>query len=166
MVDVKPVGQIIYAGKWTENEHRRVVFDISEFATQYPDAEYVLLMQRPYDDDAYPVPSGQIEIADGKLYWTLASGDLAQKGRGKCEIIVQSGLVIAKDDVYSIYIDEAIEYGSEPPEPWQGWVIQVAGDADRAEAAAGRAEHAAEHFRLIAEKISGNNYIMSLGTEE
>lgn len=166
MVDVHPVGQIIYAGKWAENEHRRVVFDISEYVSQYPDALYVLLMQRPYDENAYPVPSEQIEISDGKLYWTLTSGDMAQKGRGKCEIVVQSDSIIAKDDVYSIYISEAIEYGSEPPEPWEGWVTQVAEDAERADTAAERAEYAAEHFRLVAEQISGNNYVMSLGTEE
>lgn len=173
MVDVHPVGQIIYAGKWAENEHRRVVFDISEYVSQYPDALYVLLMQRPYDENAYPVPSEQIEISDGKLYWTLTSGDMAQKGRGKCEVIIQSGTVVAKDDVYSICIDEAIEYGSEPPEPWEGWVTQVAEDADRAETAADsaeesaeRAEHAAEHFQLVAELISGTNYMISLETEE
>ena len=165
MVDVKPVGHIIYAGKWQENEYRRIVFDVSEFAV-FDDPLYVVLMQRPYDENAYPVPSDQIEVDDGKLYLTLTSGDLAQKGKGKCEVIVQNGNVVAKDDVYTVIIDEAIEYGSEPPEPWEDWVTQVAEDAERAETAAERAEYAAEHFQLVAELISGTNYMISLGTEE
>ena len=48
------------------------------------------------DEDSYPAFPEQLEIIDGKLYWTVTSADMAAEGAGKCEIAAYLNGTIVK----------------------------------------------------------------------
>ena len=136
MVDILAGSRPIEIGRFQENEHRRLVFPVGDILHQYPDATFQVLHKRPQDDDAYPVSPDQISVDNGRLFWLLKAADLSYTGDGKCEVIAYSGTVIAKSIKYTVTVDSALGGSATPPDPWQGWVVQVKEDADRAEAAA------------------------------
>ena len=136
MIDIRAGGGVIRIGRVQENEYRRVVFDVADVLRDYPDAVFTVMNQRIQDTEAYPVPSAQLSVEGGTLYWTLKAGDLAYEGVGRCEVIARSGSVVAKSAVWSVWVEEALDGDAEPPAPWEGWVEQVTEAAERAEAAA------------------------------
>ena len=136
MIDIRAGGGVIRIGRVQENEYRRVVFDVADVLRDYPDAVFTVMNQRIQDVEAYPVPSAQLSVEGGALYWTLKAGDLAYEGVGRCEVIARSGSVVAKSAVWSVWVEEALDGDAEPPAPWEGWVEQVTEAAERAEAAA------------------------------
>ena len=136
MVDILAGSRPIEIGRFQENEHRRLVFPVGDILHQYPDATFQVLHKRPQDDDAYPVSPDQVSVDNGRLFWLLKAADLSYTGDGKCEVIAYSGTVIAKSIKYTVTVDSALDGSATPPDPWQGWVVQVKEDADRAEAAA------------------------------
>ena len=136
MIDIRAGGGVIRIGRVQENEYRRVVFDVADVLRDYPAAVFTVMNQRIQDTEAYPVPSAQLSVEGGTLYWTLKAGDLAYEGVGRCEVIARSGSVVAKSAVWSVWVEEALDGDAEPPAPWEGWVEQVTEAAERAEAAA------------------------------
>ena len=158
-------------GRKEENESICLVFDVRDWLEQYPDASIVVMCKRPVDENAYPVPSSQITIEDGELSWVLTNSDLAYVGNGQCELICIDDEIVSKGIIYGIKILDALDGGSEPPEPWTGWVEQVAHEAEVAEQAAqdaidakNEAQRIVSSYGLITTLISGNNYKM--GFEE
>ena len=131
----------VYIGRLGENEVRTVRFSVADVLADVPGASFTLLNMRPGDTDAYPVPSGRYTVDGESLLWTVQSGDLTKTGIGRCELIASVGVKIAKSVVYMTEIGSALDGSAEPPDPWQGWVAQVTGAADRAEAAAELLEH-------------------------
>lgn len=127
-------------GRLGENEHSRLIFDISEMQAMYPQAYYSMLCQRPGDTEAYPVADTHLDISGSNLYWTLTSTELAHSGVGKCELVVSYGSVIAKTVVYLMFIDEALDDSGEIPEPWESWTEEVTEIVDGAETHALKAE--------------------------
>lgn len=171
MTTIKMDKKVVVIGRKGENESVQLVFDVKAWLEEYPTASIIVMCKRPVDENAYPVPPAQITIEDGELRWILSSADLQYTGNGQCELICTYDNVIAKDDIYEIKILNALDGGAEPPEPWTGWVEQVAHDAEVAEQAAQDAIAAKEEaqrivssYGLVSTLISGNNYKM--GFEE
>lgn len=143
MIDIRAAGRLIDIGRYCENEYRRILFDVSAVLSQYPDATFTVLNQRAGDVAAYPVPASHVTVDGTELGWTLTAADLAYTGEGSCEVIAYSGTVVAKSMVYTVRVRETLDEGIEPPEPWDDYLADLSGIADRAETAeSGAAESA------------------------
>ena len=129
-------------GRLGENEHRRMLFDITEYQAMYPDAVYNLLNRLPGTDTAYPVAT--TEIVGGNLAWTVTSADVTTEGHGQCELVVLNGNVVAKSVVYLTKVLEALDGSGEAPEPWDEWQTVFAELKADAVAAAQDAEAASQ----------------------
>jgi len=92
----------------------------------YPNAVITLLHKRPSDPDAYPVSPGYVTIEDGMVCWLVQSGDLAEEGRGQCEIIFVQNNVVAKDIIRETQILPALDGSGAPPDPWESWQTDIA----------------------------------------
>lgn len=148
-----------HIGRLGENEHRTFRFpDSCEVLAMYPEATVSVLVKRPGDSVAYPVAPGFVEIRNGAVYWTVQSADLARIGRGNVELTFVDGTTVAKNIIYDVYVDKALDGAGDPPEPWESWQTditaiagEIAGDRAAAEQAAedaieaqGKAEAAQE----------------------
>jgi len=137
-------------GRLGENEATVVWFPIRSILYEFPDATFVLLNKRVKDPAAYPVV---VEKDGVYLKWTVTSGDLAYVGDGECEINAYQGSAIVKTVIYKTRVLHALDGSGTPPDPWKSWQQAVAEDADRAEAAADRAETAVAHSPMVVEGI-------------
>ena len=167
-----------------ENEYRRLIFDISAYQTEYPEADYLITFQRPGDPAAYPVPDSQIEIVDDTLCWTMSDADLARSGTGMCQLVLTYEDTVAKTEIYAVDVRAALDNSTEPPEPWQSWVNEVTGaaeaasrsatdahaeavaageQADRAEGYANQAEGVVQRYGMHGAAISGEDYRLYVG---
>lgn len=125
----------IKIGKLGENEARVIRFPIGDIMTEFPGAIFSLLNKRPFDPDAYPVPTENYVVDGEYLLWTVTSGDVAQKGEGECEIVASRDGQIVKDVIYRTDIERSLDGSENPPDPWQGWIDDVTEAAERAERA-------------------------------
>ena len=132
----------IRLGRIGENERQRVAFDVSALLAELPGASFTVINQGPGDAVAYPCPG--VTVEDGVLYWPITSAELQQTGRGKCELIVTVGDVVAKSVIYSTQILEALDGSGETPSEWGTWQTEFAGLVADAQTAAAAAESAAE----------------------
>lgn len=132
-------------GRLGENEHRQVLFDITEYLSEYPDATFTLLYMLPGANAAYPVVS--ISTDDKYLYWTITNSELTQEGLGKCELIVMTGDVVAKSIIYMTKVETALDGSGIAPDPWESWLT-------RFEALVREAQEAAAAARQYAEQAS------------
>ena len=136
---VKRINNVI--GRLGENEARIVKFYVGDMQRDFPGCSFSVLNRRPNDSDAYPVNSSYYSVDGDYLLWTVMSGDLAKEGVGECEVIASVGTKIVKSEIYGTQILHALDGAGTPPEPWESWVQDVEGAADRAEAAAALLEH-------------------------
>lgn len=148
---IKPKGWI-EIGRLGENEHRMFCFpETKEIVKMYPNAVITLLHKRPSDPDAYPVSPEYVTIEDGMVCWLVQSGDLAEEGRGQCEIIFVQNNVVAKDIIRETQILPALDGSGTPPDPWESWqtdITRIAGEiAQDRSATEQAAEDAAEAQR-------------------
>ena len=134
--------RVIDLGRLGENQHRQIVFDVSDYTEQYPDAAFTLINQRPDDASAYPVAS--VMRVNDKLFWTVTSTDLTRAGNGRCELLVLQGDVVAKSVIYLTRVGDALDGSGTAPEPWESWQTVFAGIKDEAEAAAADAQAASQ----------------------
>ncbi len=133
--------EIIVLGRLGENEYRKIQFPIGEYLSDYPDATFTLLNQRPGDSAAYPVAN--IATEGQMLNWTVQSADLSAQGQGKCELVVMDGNMIAKSVYYLTRVLPALDGAGDAPNPWDSWLTQFEAIRDDAEAAAQQATHSA-----------------------
>lgn len=147
MIDVKACpGFVVPLGRVGENNSRRIVFDVS-WLSDFPGADLILYNRRVMDEDAYPVFPDQMEIIDGKLYWTVTSADVAAEGSGKCQVAAYLNGAIVKSEIYHTVCLAALDKNQEPPAPWVSWqreLVALAQDAVNASTAAQASEQAAE----------------------
>ena len=121
MIDVKACpGFVVQLGRVGENNSRRIVFDVS-WLSDFPGADLILYNRRVMDEDAYPVFPDQLEIIDGKLYWTVTSADVAAEGSGKCQVAAYLNGAIVKSEIYHTVCLAALDKNQEPPAPWVSW---------------------------------------------
>lgn len=106
-------------GRLGENEHRQMIFDLTEWQRLYPTASFLLLNRPAGENVAYPVSS--TEVIESELIWTVTSSDLVKVGLGQCELIVRTGDVVAKSIIFSTEVLTALDGSGTPPAPWDSW---------------------------------------------
>lgn len=146
--------QAIRLGRVGENERQRVAFDVSALLAELPGAAFTVINQGSGDAAAYPCPG--VTLEGGTLYWPITSAELKATGRGKCELIVTVGDVVAKSVIYATQVLEALDGSGEAPEPWDSWQTEFAGLVADAQTAADRAEQiAATHGYMDVSIVDG-----------
>ena len=143
--------QAIRLGRVGENERQRVAFDVSALLAELPGASFTVINQGPGDAAAYPCPG--VTVEGGTLYWPITSAELKQIGRGRCELIVTVGDVVAKSVIYSTQVLEALDGSGEAPEPWDSWQTEFAGMVADAQEAAAEAAESVEHYPRITDGV-------------
>lgn len=120
MIDIPVLsGEVVNLGRVGENQARRVIFDVTDWITEYTSATIALLNQPPGATDAYPVPS--ITVDGNSVYWIIESADVPVYGCGKCELIATLNDVIVKSEIYGTVTQRALDDTGEAPEPWESW---------------------------------------------
>lgn len=113
-------------GHTGENDAVRVAFSLLPFQQTFPGGRPALLVKRPKETEAYPVP---LEVDGAEAYWTVSSTDTETAGFGQAELQWYLGDVLVKSDKFDFTVIQALEAGAEPPdEPSKRWF-----DALRAE---------------------------------
>lgn len=99
---------------------------------------YAVLLRRPKEEQPYPVAARH---EGGSLVWTVQTADTAIAGTGKleCRWYGDNGEV-AKSQTYMVRITDGLPDPTEAPEAWEGFMGQVARDAQAAQTAAGEAK--------------------------
>lgn len=117
------LGKEILLGKRGENNHLRVVFDISNWRKVYGDGEVALLHQRSGDKAPYPC---SVEQNGDRVSWTVTAADVEMAGRGKAELQYIVGDTCVKSDIYTTFADRGVDTtGAEPGRPEASWVSKV-----------------------------------------
>ena len=142
---------VLPLGRMGENEYTKIKFDVSGWLNELPAATIGLYNQRPQDVDAYPVDG--ITVEDGIVTWTITSAELAQVGKGRCELVAVENNVVAKSAIYNTIIFDALDGSGEAPDPWDSWQQTFVALKAEAVAAAQDAETAAEHYPRIVNGI-------------
>ena len=125
---------IIQIGKIKEN----LVTEVELPAPGFEGGSYAVLLQRPREKQPYPVTAR----AEGSaLIWTVQTADTAIPGTGKleCRWYGDNGEV-AKSQTYMVRITDGLPDPTEAPEAWEGFMGQVARNAQAAQTAAGEAK--------------------------
>lgn len=139
--------QAIRLGRVGENERQRVAFDVSALLSELPGAAFTVINQGPGDAAAYPCPG--VTVEGGTLYWPITSAELKATGRGRCELIVTVGDVVAKSIIYATQVLEALDGSGEAPEPWDSWQTEFAGLVADAQEAAQSAQSAETDIEIM-----------------
>lgn len=140
-------------GRQGENLARQVVFDLSDWMSEYGQGLAELIAQRPGDTAPYPAAA----VQEGRtLVWTLTAADVERPRGGCCELRYYVGEALVKSRIWQTYVEPAMDTpaGEAPPVPEQAWFEQVltAGDGAKASAeAAADAQAKAENARQSAE---------------
>ena len=125
---------IIQIGKIKEN----LVTEVELPAPGFGGGSYAVLLRRPKEEQPYPVAARH---EGGSLLWTVQTADTAIAGTGKleCRWYGDNGEV-AKSQTYMVRITDGLPDPTEAPEAWEGFMGQVARDAQAAQTAAGEAK--------------------------
>lgn len=121
---------IIQIGKIKEN----LVTEVELPAPGFEGGSYAVLLQRPREKQPYPVTARDEGNA---LIWTVQTADTAIAGTGKleCRWYGDNG-EIAKSQTYMVRITDGLPDPTEAPEAWEGFMGQVARNAQAAQTAA------------------------------
>lgn len=125
---------VINIGKIKEN----LVTEVELPAPGFGGGSYAVLLRRPKEEQPYPVTARH---EGGSLIWTVQTADTAIAGTGKleCRWYGDNGEV-AKSQTYMVRITDGLPDPTEAPEAWEGFMGQVARNAQAAQTAAGEAK--------------------------
>lgn len=125
---------IIQIGKIKEN----LVTEVELPAPGFEGGSYAVLLRRPKEEQPYPVAARH---EGSTLIWTVQTADTAIPGTGKleCRWYGDNGEV-AKSQTYMVRITDGLPDPTEAPEAWEGFMGQVARNAQAAQTAAGEAK--------------------------
>lgn len=125
---------VINIGKIKEN----LVTEVELPAPGFGGGSYAVLLRRPKEEQPYPVTARH---QGSTLVWTVQTADTAIAGTGKleCRWYGDNGEV-AKSQTYMVRITDGLPDPTEAPEAWEGFMGQVARDAQAAQTAAGEAK--------------------------
>ena len=143
---------IIQIGKIKEN----LVTEVELPAPGFGGGSYAVLLQRPRVKQPYPVMA---RTEGNALIWTVQTADTAIAGTGKleCRWYGDNGEV-AKSQTYMVRITDGLPDPAEAPEAWEGFMGQVARNAERAEtaadSAAGSAQAAADTLAQVKDDLA------------
>lgn len=122
-------------GRYKEQLVREVAFPLPELGEG---GHYLAKLQRPHDEDPYPLAS---RVEGNTLIWLVALEDTSDPGEGLVEIRWDGpNGETWKSPQYAVRIAKGLADPKEAPEAWAGFLQQVNRDAGRAESAADRAE--------------------------
>lgn len=156
----------IVLGRQTETGVTSVGFDCSHWLEKWPGLSLHVWVTAPGAQTSYPAAS---RILGGVLSWDVSAADTAQAGSGSAEIVgLADGKKKLSATVATKILPSATAQPGEAPEAQQPWVDKVLDAAERAEAAAKRAE-AAEGGGVafeVDETLTLANGILSVNTAE
>lgn len=129
---------VINIGKLKEN----LVTEVELPAPGFAGGSYAVLLRRPKEEQPYPVSARH---EGSSLVWTVQTADTAIAGTGKleCRWYGDNGEV-AKSQTYMVRITDGLPDPTEAPEAWEGFMGQVARNAQAAQTAAGEAKASAD----------------------
>lgn len=109
----------ISLGHTGENAAVRVAFSLLPFQQAFPGGRPALLVRRPKEETAYPVP---LDVDGASAYWTVSAADTEATGFGQAELQWYLGQTLAKSDKFQFFVAQALTAGAEPPdEPTKRW---------------------------------------------
>lgn len=146
MIPIKAVcGHPLMIGREGEHNARQVIFDFSAWRDALGYGVAQLIVQRNGDEQPYPVA---LDLIDGDAIWIVSNADTSRPGYGSAELQYYVGDVLAKSEVWTTYVSDALGTPTEePPEPQKGWVDRVVAVGAEAARNASRAEMAAEEAK-------------------
>lgn len=125
---------VINIGKIKEN----LVTEVELPAPGFGGGSYAVLLRRPKEEQPYPVAARH---EGSTLVWTVQTADTAIAGTGKleCRWYGDNGEV-AKSQTYMVRITDGLPDPTDAPEAWEGFMGQVARNAQAAQTASGEAK--------------------------
>lgn len=141
--DIENLPQKIYIGADNSFGQHVFEFDVSKWLARWPTATFAVFINRPYESRQQAYPVGGAERTGNILRWTVGAADTQKIGDGFAEIhAVVGSTVFAKSTRMVVSISESVcDDGTEPPEPYEGYVARI-------EAAAQAAIKAAETLTI------------------
>jgi hypothetical protein len=115
-------GQNLVLGHRGENLATRIIFSIAPWVEVYGPGTAHLLHQRK--DDAEPYPVGTVQEGT-QISWDVTDADTAVEGYGKYELRYYVGETMVKSSVGETFTMKALQYGSDAPDPIDGWLDHV-----------------------------------------
>ena len=131
---------LVEIGKIKENLVTEVAFDCADLGDG--SGAYAVVFQRPKDAAPYPVA---FRAEWPSIVWVVQAADTAKPGTGKVEIRwYGDGDQVGKSKTYMVRITDGLPDPTEAPEAWEGFMGQVARNAQAAQTAAGEAKVSAD----------------------
>ena len=143
-------------GEKGENGVSAVLFDYSEWISDFGEGAISLLVKRKGDTAAYPVV---LSTADGIATWTISDIDTAVQGYGKAEYVFTIDDKVAKSAVFSFFVAHDLGPSGDPPDPYESWIdtlTALGGETLINAQAAQTAQEAAETAQTAAETAATN----------
>lgn len=113
--------------------------DIGSWVAKFGDEEGQIHYQRPGDSAPYAVNV----VRDGDvLEWTVSAVDVIKPGTGQMQVVYTSGDTVVRSAIVPTRCAGSLGQEPEPPTAERPWYDQAMDAANRAEAAADRAEDA------------------------
>nr|DAH70079.1 MAG TPA: hypothetical protein [Caudoviricetes sp.] len=127
---------LVEIGKIKENLVTEVIFDCADLGDG--SGAYAVVFQRPKDAAPYPVA---FRAEWPNIIWVVQAADTAKPGTGKVEIRwFGNRKEVGKSKTYMVRINDGLPDPTEAPEAWDGFMGQVAQNAQAAQTAAGEAK--------------------------
>lgn len=145
---------LVEIGKIKENLVTEVAFDCADLGDG--SGAYAVVFQRPKDAAPYPVA---FRAEWPSIVWVVQAADTAKAGTGKVEIRwFGDRKEVGKSKTYMVRINDGLPDPTEAPQEWEGYIGQVAQNAQRAEtaadSAAGSAQAAADTLAQVKEDLA------------
>lgn len=127
---------LVEIGKIKENLVTEVAFDCADLGDG--SGAYAVVFQRPKDAAPYPVA---FRAEWPSIVWVVQAADTAKAGTGKVEVRwYGDGDQVGKSKTYMVRVTDGLPDPTEAPEAWEGFMGQVARNAQAAQTAAGEAK--------------------------
>lgn len=127
-------------GRQGEHLARTVQIDVSCLQRAFPEAAFALVYRLPRETALY---IAETELIGPLLTWAVPAQATQKAGTGRLEVRAMVGETVAKSVTAKTRVEESLTgAGETPPESAGDWVGKVLDAAERAEAAADRAEQA------------------------
>lgn len=137
-------------GRYKEQLVREVAFPLPELGEG---GHYLAKLQRPHDEDPYPLAS---RVEGRELIWLVSLEDTSDPGEGLVEIRWDGpNGETWKSPQYAVRIAKGLADPKEAPEAWAGFLQQVNRDAGRAESAA---DNAAKTLQKLEDGIASGDF--------
>lgn len=139
--DASKMPGVVAIGYDGENNWRPQSFDCASLLENHPNGTLTLWILPHSEEQAYPVA---LSRAGNIITWTPLSEELTGRG-GALQIVCTDGTDVGKSAIALYRVSESVIPGADHPASVPSWATQT---VERAEAAADRAEEAADSIDL------------------